>query len=250
MKASREPQEQGDGAEAPPAGFVSVEQAQAMVDDAVALAMEKIVATLATARGAPSGEEAPAEELRFARMLAMQLAELTDQGTSRRRVAPEVMAMRAHARDAIVEVIARNRAAGVMPTYRLVHKVYLGERLIEPLYLGADHKNYPEEIEYGGIPSMAMRPHDAPAKEVFDLFLKWTGSVVPDEDQALAEGRVTIHGHVVIKSRVESAQAPQIGGGGGHAGGDVAVKSKRGQPGQILERRVLGTVAAPARATA
>ena len=73
---------------------------KAAVQAAVAAALPDILAQIKGSAAAEGGDEG------FARALAMEIAQLSDQGTGRKRVAPEVIAARDAARKRMVTLIA------------------------------------------------------------------------------------------------------------------------------------------------
>lgn len=109
--------------------------------------------------------------------LALAIAEISDQGTSRKRVAPEILVARANAHTAAVELLMSYRAKGVKPEYALVASVYLNERLIPPFTQGPDRKPVRTQIIYTGMPNDAMRPVNAAAKELYALWRRSVGSL-------------------------------------------------------------------------
>jgi hypothetical protein len=148
---------------------------QALVAKAVADALPGAVA-LAIAEMGKSGA-APAEDALhgFARQMAETIAELADQGTNRKRVAPEILARRAAAAERMDALIRKAQEEGKKAEYRVVSKVYLNERLIEP-FRRVDKKAVPQDIVWSGPPSDALRPLNAVADEIFQAYRESIGS--------------------------------------------------------------------------
>lgn len=155
---------------------------KAALSVAVDSAMQKIVGQLATAR-AKSGttDSDPADpDMKWMRQLAMAMAEISDQGTSRKRVAPEVLAKRAEARDHMATLIVEARAKKLKPDYRLVAQVQLndpktGPRLLQPFRIDKDKRAVPVEIYWSGVPNEAMRPLNDTAKAIYRAFMESIG---------------------------------------------------------------------------
>lgn len=222
------------------------------VGDAVAAAIpalkQSILANIAAARGDAT---APAQgtDQAFAEGLAMALAQLTDQGTGRRRVAPEVMRARAEAADRMMKLIIKAHADGKVPGYRLKAKCYLDEVLIDPVWIAPDHTQRPTEIDWPGVPNSAMVPINEAATEIHKAYSESIGTV-PKEDQ-VTDGpfRVTAGG-LVVKGRpvAQRAQTGLRNGAPPTAGEQgLRIRHKEEAPGRFKEVNILGTVAPPAR---
>ena len=212
----------------------------------------------------------------FAEEFAMAIGALTDQGTGRARVAPEVMRMRHEAKDKMIALIIEARAEGKVPTYQLRNKIEANQRIIEPFWVSSDHKTHPTEIDYWGVPNEAMVPISDPAKAIFKAFKDSIGSVVAGKGlhghslPNMETLGVTPKGMVVRNSAVTAAVARAVPDGMAHAplAGDGPMKSAyeseapqvAGQPafeemrihhesekGRYRDINVLGTIAQPAR---
>lgn len=174
--------------------------------------------------------------------LAMAIAEISDQGTSRKRVAPEILQARAKAHERAVARLMLARERGEKPEYRLISKVYLNERLIEPYMPGPNKQPIPTEIIWLGMPSEAMRPMNESAKEIYAEF---RGSIGSTENIKGADNRPLwmTPGGVVIKGdaraqRREVAAAPAFDD-------DLGIKNQNDPTAPFIA--VLGTVHPPAR---
>lgn len=114
----------------------------------------------------------------FMGKLALAIGELNDQGSGRKRVAPEILMQRAKAHEAMISLLEKTHKIGGKPRYRLIAKAYLNERLIEPWRRDpATKQAVPQTIIWTGEPSDAMMPLNDEAKAIFALFRESRGSV-------------------------------------------------------------------------
>jgi hypothetical protein len=207
--------------------------------------------------------------------LAMAISQLTDQGSNRSRVAPEIIQQRNDSRKKMVDLIIEARAEGKVATYQLRNKVHIADRIIEPFWIRSDHTSQPTEIDYGGVPNEAMVPVNDTAREIFAAFKGSIGSIVAGKGKdghALPDMErlgITPKGVVVRNGGVSPAtaravpqglekvplhdgpmpayeEAPQVNG---TTDSDVRVHHENAQ-GRYVEKHILGTVQAPARQTA
>lgn len=227
--------------------------------DAVAKALDaalpelrkQILGNLAEARVSTTGAETvnPSDHA-FAEKIAMAIGQLTDQGTGRKRVAPEIVQQRAEARDRMTKLIIEARAANLIPTYHLRNKVYLDEMLVDPVWIAPDHTQRQTLIEWQSVPSEAMIPVNDAAKGIFEAFMDSIGSVEKPAPEAQLLG-VTAGGLVVRSGSKAMRPLEATGGNKQHepTPGGLNVPH-RGNPGQFIEKRILGTVMTPARQTA
>lgn len=239
---------------ASPIGYIAVEQVNDMVTAAVAAATASIMQQVRSEREKAGAETAaePGDEMKFARAIALAMAEVADQGTSRKRVAPEVLRARAEANDRMFQLIIECHAHGDIPAYRLKHKTYLpggreGERLVDPVWVNpATHMHEPTEIDWPGVPNEAMVPINPAADRIFAAWSQSIGSVPRIVDHDIL--KVTAGGLVVKQGgRVITGEAPQVGHGQEDHGG-MKIRG-RGGPGRIVQTSVLGTIAPAARET-
>lgn len=225
------------------------------VADAVAQTIpalkEQILAHLTDARGttaAPAASDGTADHA-FANALAMSLAQLTDQGTGRKRVAPEILRARSEHRDRMTKLIIDARASGAIPVYSLKNKCYLDEVMIEPFYIASDHTQRPTEIEWSGVPNEAMVPVNDIAQQIHAEFVGSIGSLAKDDNLPERELKVT-PGGVVIKGRPMARNTAKNSVNQPAANSEGLRIRHKDAPGQFKETRILGTVMAPARQTA
>lgn len=219
-----------------PDGFVRVSDMESLVQKKV----EDAVFALMSEKGAGAPVDAS-----FAQALAVAIAQMSDQGTNRKRVAPEVMHAREAARDKMLRLIVDARERGEVPFYRLQHKVHLDDMLVDPQWVGPDHVARPTEIEWPGVPNEAMSPLNEIAKEIHAAFCDSIGSAV----KAYEPGpmRVTARGLVIMGQAPRSRDnAPA----NASPSGEGLRLRGRGQPGALVETRILGTMAEPARQNA
>ena len=152
---------------------------------AVAAAVDaRMDAFFAQMKDRPAAPEGDAQSL--FRQMALAIAEISDQGTNRKRVAPEVLAARAAAHERMVAAImeakrAHEREGAERPKYRAIGKMYLNERFIEPFVVDpATKRPKPVEFRWSGVPNEVMRPINGPAEKIYKHFLSSIGSVDVD----------------------------------------------------------------------
>ena len=206
-------------------------------------------------------------------MLAMEISQLTDQGSGRKRVAPEIIKARAIAHDKMVTLI--NEAAGkretlaadyahvadgaaraaleerisaFMPRYRLRNKVHLDEQLVDPGWVDRSHVLQQTEIGWPGVPNEAMIPINEVARQIFAAFVDSIGSVDKQHQVRQQPLKATARGLIVkgAPSAVQHQTAldPVLADIKGEG---LSIKHKQ-EPGgaRMKEIQVLGTIAKPA----
>jgi hypothetical protein len=109
---------------------------------------------------------------RFARAIAASTAEMADQGTSRKRVAPEILEARAQSRARMETLLeAAQKLKGTeRPFYRVRAKCYLGDRLIEPFQRMGRGEVMPTHIYFMSSPNLGMEPLNDAAREIYAAF--------------------------------------------------------------------------------
>jgi hypothetical protein len=211
---------------------------------------DELLVELRALQGA-SGKVEDASDKNWVSSLAMEISQLTDQGTGRRRVPPDVLKARADARDRMVKAILKARAEGEVPVYRVIAKTQLDNMLVDPFWVARDHSVQPTEIDWPGIPNEAMQPINEPAKAIFKAFKDSIGTADykrPEEALGVTLGGVVVHGRAVPSKRaVNGTGAPGIGAGfdADAREGDLRLHHK-GESGQMVKTRVLGTIVPPA----
>ena len=166
---------------------------------------------LAALRGkdAPVPGEGP--EMSVFRNMALAIAEISDQGTDRKRVAPEILAARAKAHARMIEEIMAMRdrvekgVEGALPIYCLIAKFYVNEVLIDPYRVDPfTHQTVQTQITWDGVPPPALRPVNEAARRIHDLYLASIGST--GLDVPIAPVWTTGKGRIVT---VDGGGAPQ-----------------------------------------
>lgn len=159
----------------------------------VKAAVENVQSEIALAlkNAAPTGSMAE-----FSSQLAMAIAELTDQSgaTGRVRVPPEEMVKRQKAFETLGALVEDTRAQlkaalalpdgdprkarlieAHRPHYAVVSKVYLHERMVEPWTRGPGREAIRSEVYWTGFPSNGLRPLNAIAQRIFEVYREWVG---------------------------------------------------------------------------
>lgn len=251
---------------APEPQFVTLIQAQQMAADAAATAVESVVARLQSESGKPA--TFGAEMQGFVEGLAKAIAEVGNQGTGKTVIDPAVLAKRAKAREKMVEHIIVARQAGITPRYMLTAKVYLGDRLIEPVWTDNQRVEHRQVVKWNSVPNECMvpaepenegeRPACEAAKRIHDAFCESIGKTPGTIARVLPFGT---HGNLASpKGNVFQALAPipkdygynQVGVEGGvvsdvpPTGLEVIGGAANGHQRKTVSIPVLGTVAAPA----
>jgi hypothetical protein len=180
------------------------------------------------------------------REMALAIAEISDQGTNRKRVAPEILAARSSAHERMVAAIIEAKRAheedgAERPKYRATGKMYFNERFIEPFVVDpATKRPKPVEFRWSGVPNEVMRPLNKPAEEIYKHFLASIGStakVVAEKPVWLTAGGLVIEGESPRRREVSSPRPFDD---------DLEVETNANDPTKPFIN-VLGTVAAPAR---
>lgn len=133
------------------------------------------------AKTGPHAENGDA--LSMARMIASSIAEMADQGTNRKTVAPEILEARRAAQKNMERLLmaARELPTKDRPKYRLITKGYFKDRLVDPYHRDKRTKQIvPTDVYFMGSPSMGMRPLNKTAKAIYKAFL---GSISNGESE-------------------------------------------------------------------
>ena len=234
----------------------------AAVAPAVQAEMAKLAEKLNAARQS-AGTLPDGSDINVIRTLAMAIAELNDQGSGRRRVAPEILAKRAAARDLMGELLMQARATKSKPEYKIIAQTQLidpktGPRIIQPFKIGNDKRTVQTEIYYYGVPNEAMRPLNDAAKGIYGAFMDAIGGNTDKirDGEFKADNRpiwVTQNG-LVVKGEA-SGQRRTVSNFGDPIEDEIGTEPNSDD---IIEEKplndptrefvpVLGTVAAPAR---
>lgn len=247
----------------------------AAVADLVPGIVEQVKAGLAIA-GAPAQSETDIAAL--ARILAVQLGEISGQGVGKVYIDPEVIETRRQAGDDMVRTVIdywtkaqawaeENGDSGdnpFVPVYKLIAKTQipmgeLGEVLVDPVYRGNDRMLYPQMVDWPGIPNMAMRPENEPAREIFALFQKSIGDrkvLIRAKDGTIlgAPGADTREDPLAEMTRKGTAvrgkglafvrnqmEAPELGSPGDSGGPQATLRRRDTNPRE--KKRIWGTTA-------
>lgn len=112
-----------------------------------------------------------------ARATALASAEIVDQGTDRKRVAPAEQEERnaAFERMGVLIQEAQKKTSKEWPRYKLVAKVLLNDRVIDPLRRTGQNEVEQVHVRHCGIPSLGMRPVDVAATAIYKEFVRYLG---------------------------------------------------------------------------
>jgi hypothetical protein len=222
------------------------------VAKAASEALKELLPTLKAAREA-NNTDSEASDPTWMRALAMEISQLTDQGTGRKRVAPEVLQARQAAKEKMLNLLVEARAAKKIATYLIRGKCHLADRVVEPFWIAADHTAQPTIIDWDGVPNEQMVPQNKTAKAIHEAFMTSIGSsvrVIPEDALAITPGGLVVHGNAAAlssgKRQVKQGEARQTG--------EVSEQGlnihNKNAPGRFVEKRILGSIADPARQTA
>ena len=233
--------------------LTDTDEFKAAVAKAASDAIAELLPSLKEARQS-HGTEDEGSDPTWMRALAMEISQLTDQGTGRRRVAPEILRARLMAREKMTKLIVEARAAGKKASYRVRSKTHLADRVVEPFWIASDHTAQPTIIDWDGVPNEAMVPENKVAVAIHQAFMESIGSavrVVPEDALAITPGGLVVHGGAAAISsgrrQVQQGEAKHTGDAAPEQGLNIHNKNA---PGRFVEKRILGSIADPARQTA
>lgn len=208
-------------------------------------AAKAVTAALETAR-ISAGSSPQEGDTNWAETFAMAIAKLTDQGTGRQHVAPEILRSREIARARMAELIIAARAEGKVPSYRLTSKVLLDNQLVDPFWIDRNHIAQPTEIDWPGVPNEAMQPLNQVAEDIFAAFMNSIGSVSKLQQDALTADLSVTAGGLTVRGNLNKRSVKEI----------VHEESEKGlvlrhkdQPGRYKSVNILGSIANPAQQT-
>jgi len=232
---------------------MSLPEVQMAVKQAAAkAAAEAVQDVLKAGKGSATLSDATEQLLS---QLAVGIAELSFQGSGRARpLAPDVIAKREAADKKCRELLRAAIERGEKPEYRVMAKIYFGERLIEPYRRegGRNGQVVAQEIIWTGMPNDALWPINKIAENIYSLYRESVGSpprlnkitykdgrggvgvVAPDN-----RGMSMTPGGLVVKGEINPHQV--IG-----PAKPIDEFHDNNDP-NASEVRILGTVAAPAR---
>lgn len=133
--------------------------------------------------------------------LAMSMAEMANQSTGRKVLAPEEIERRARARTHLLDIMLRIHEQGLQPEYKLTSETYLNEVLLRPYENGKDGAIQQVEIFWTGIPNEAMLPVNDIAVEAFDAFINSIGGFSDSTKNDAQQPRWVTRGGLSIKGR-------------------------------------------------
>lgn len=224
--------------------------------DAVAAETAKIMASvneqiapLLAKLQAASGATPSGDDKSWVQNLAMALSELSDQGQHRRRVAPEVMAARAAARDRMAQLIVKARVDKTPAIYIVRAKTHLANRLLEPMYIARDHSLHDNEIEWDSVPNEALEPVNDVAKAIFQAFKDSIGAAewqAPEDRYGVTRGGLVVKGAAADAANRGMRVANTALSGAPIDTGDGLRVRHDSQTGRMNPVNILGDIAAPA----
>lgn len=219
---------------------------------AVEAMIPQLAASLATARASnPLSAAGGDGDMDFVRKLALAIGEISDQGTQRKRVAPEILAKRSVARERMVALLVKARADGFEPHYRVIAKTYLSEVLVEPFKINPNNKAVePTEIWWDGAPNECMVPLDERTTEIFNAYMESIGGMtvvakthdgrafIPDMSPVVVTPNgLTVKGGGNVRRQVSSLPDSNNG-----SAPESRLRMREGSDPNASEIRVLGTV--------
>jgi hypothetical protein len=244
------------------------------VASSVASEVGKILASLKA-----EGAQLSSGDHKFAENLALAFATLSEQGTGRKYVAPEILRVRSEARDKMFKLIISARkdyrraldaigrepkqsellaiTAKYVPSYRVAAKTLLDNQVVQPFWVDSSHIAQPTEIDWPGVPNDALVPLNDVAREIHAAFRESIGSkaqsvsatgAVTDAPDPMDDGYgTTANGLVVRGGAVPRRNRPETTPE--HQSEEGLALHHRNKPGRTKEIHVLGTIAPPAQQT-
>lgn len=218
-------------------------EVKSLIEELVAKATAELTARLQEQRSTAGTKEAPSDQS-LIRQLALNIAEISDQGSNRKRIAPEVMESRRLARERMESLVLDFAARGETPEYELTRAVYLAEELVAPTYVDRDHVMRYTKIEWPGVPNEGMVPKNDAARQIFGAFIESIGGATKNvtRETVIGQPKENASGLKVLH-KPETREAAQVS----RPRNSGVTKVGRRQSGDVIETAVLGTVAEPAR---
>ena len=159
-------------AQAVAAGVASV------LPDLVTKQMEAMKAELLASVPASSDPEPDVATKALLSRLAMEIGIVSDQGTQRKRVAPEEMKERMNAFERMGVYLTKAQMATDLsekPRYRIVGQQFSGDQRIDPYQRQPNRDIIETEVWYEGIPNTSMRPINEVAENIYREFIRYLG---------------------------------------------------------------------------
>lgn len=121
----------------------------------------------------------------FAQHLAMQIAEIANQGVGKPApIPPETLERWRAAHDEMVAFLVKAREDGRDAHYRVTKTMFLNETRVEPQWFNAATKTMEDMlIRWNDIPNEWMEPVNDTAKEVHEAYLNSIGTTVTKRDE-------------------------------------------------------------------
>lgn len=247
-----------------PAFQMALAEATARISAQLVAEVKEIVAS-AKGNDAEPAMRDNSEAQSLARMIAASIAEMADQGTDRKRVAPEILEARAQAQKKMERLLleVRELPKDKRPKYRLIAKFYAKDRVIDPFMRDPRSKQIiPTDIYFLGIPNQGMTPLNAAAKAVFSAY---QGSISNGESEVplgtkpiwvtdngviiagTAPRTIAAHGRAIDPLDLDEEMRltpPAVGAGDGEPDDELGF-ANQDDP-RAAQIHVLGTIAAPA----
>ena len=174
--------------------------------DAVTAAAMKAVAEMMAKTQSPGGDASTGSPDELMSKLAMAIAELTDQGTGQKRLPPEEVIKRRAAHERMGRLIIDAKQRGAKPRYRVMNKIYLNERFIEPYSRDSNNKTIPTIISWTGVPNEYLYPLDDDAEDISAAFKESIGSTVAGPAVAVKPMWMTSNGLVIEGNAASSSR--------------------------------------------
>lgn len=181
----------------------------------------------------------------FASALALEIANLSAQGTGKQEfVPPEVLEARANARGRMMQLLVKARMDGAsdrnkIPTYRVMKACYFNSTKIEPQWHDPLSKSMKDtEIYWDEVPNQDLEPTNDAAVQVFSEFLNSIGeSPAPKKESAVQWVRSE---NRLFKGMTADQRASVYG-----SSTDIRIEGK-GAPTTGKREFILGNITAPA----
>lgn len=225
--------------------MIPADEVENILADRVAAEVAKQLETIQASLSAlKTAQPASGDAASWMEALAQEIARVSNGGIGQKPVPPEELEKRRKARERMEALIEKTVQAGVQPTYRLTAKVYLGEQMIQPIYIDrATKMPAPMEIGWWAIPNEYMHPTNPEAEAIHAAFLESIGGA-----KKHTRLRVT-PGGLVVRSGGMPAEGGRDSAAAVRTGPDVYHPSIRGKGNEshAVETRILGTLMPPAR---
>lgn len=126
----------------------------------------------------PVASEADPQTAAILSKLAMEIGIISDQGTQRKRVAPEELKERANAFERMGVLLTKAQLATTLedkPRYMVAGQLYFGDQRIDAYQRQPNRDIIQTEIYFDGIPNTSMRPLNKLAEDIYREFIRYLG---------------------------------------------------------------------------